>query len=221
MEKLTFAFEEDQAPWEGTGPLSRVLDVMEDATGRPFESMDFRAADEWMPFDRAKLERELAKKREIVAFRAADGVEASVAKGPSYNVVRLVVPEPIVREIGIDALVEKGSKLEDALPRLFSGKAHACRNVRAIFDERQMPAVPARLGLYAGWLHIFVPSAFERAITRDQLLAAPAMSIEERPNGFVHVRLYDDPFACDTDEAREARLRFHRYLFDLTDEPLD
>jgi len=61
-------------------------------------------------------------------------------------------------------------------------------------------------GRFLGWQHIYSPKVYEKYLTKEALLSAPAAETEDLGNGLVYIKCYEDPYLFEKDKDEYARV---------------
>jgi hypothetical protein len=209
---LDIHVQEHRTRWTSPQPIEDVLAMLDAAPwGRLAEmSVDLRAR--WIPFDRARAIAEVWD-HTGVNLRWSPGVEASIAHNPVNNTVGLYLPRPAFAAVGSRPVLELVEQLAGALPAFAWAKAVATGGATGPAATALLgaPPVPPPFDARA-WLHVIHPRGrAAMMIDRGALLVAP-VRVDERADGTIWMRTYDEPFAIDARETVGKVRLFARHL---------
>jgi hypothetical protein len=148
--------------------------------------------------------------------------EVMFSKSNERNFFSIMIDrEDFVRKAGVEKIEQYIRSITPLFTKLDRGSCAKAINFVSFYHELKIEQLSPAFSYFVQWIHIIGPGTFEHPneniYKREDLLNAPAYSIEEWDNGFIFMKGYEDPFEYNTSENRERIIRLNAYL----DEKID
>lgn len=215
---------ENNTLWE-TLEKNPADDVLRMVEKNPFVPLARTYIDEQynsVPFDRQQVLSELTKPigdEGAVGVRLGSGdapisLECTINHTESLNLVVLSVNPEDLEKIGDLEKVKK--YLQDwrfVLPAFSSSGALADHRDNDFWvDVAQTAPLPECFGSRLSWYNVMSPRGYRNSFKREDLLATPALKVEELDDGTITILSYEHPLDFATDETTRRIIEITNYL---------
>jgi len=203
-------------------PAEEVLRMLE---SNPFEPLSRTYTDaryNFVPFDHKKVLLELTKPlgdEGAVEVTVGSGetpvaLECTISRTAFRNIVSIRTDSEDLQKIGDLEKVRK--YLEDwrfVLPAFSSSGALADHRDNDFWvDVAQTAPLPDCFGSQLSWYNVISPLGYKDYFTREDLLATPALKVEELSDGTITILSYEHPLDFATEENTKRIIEITNYL---------
>ena len=215
---------ENNTSWEtlDKNPADDVLRMVEK---NPFAPLARTFIDErynFIPFDRQQVLSELSKpigEEGAVGVRLGSGeapvsLECTINRTAAMNLVVIGINSEDLKKIGDLEKVRK--YLQDwrfVLPAFASSGALADHRDNDFWvDVAQTAPLPDCFGSRLSWYNVMSPLGYRDCFRREDLLATPALKVEELEDGTITILSYEHPLEFDNEETTKRIIAITNYL---------
>jgi hypothetical protein len=200
-------------------------DVVRMVERNPFGPVARNYIDErynFVPFDHDTVVLELGKpigEEGSIGIRLGSGgtpfpIECTISRTAFENLVQIGINSEDLEKIGdLEKVKEYLKDWSEVLPGFSSsGAAADDRDSDFWIDVAQVAPLPDCFGSRLSWYNVVSPSGYRDYFKREDLLATPALKVEELTDGAITILSYEHPLEFATKENTKRIIEITNYL---------